>query len=164
FNIKTHAKFGANDVTGYVEFDFNGNDAANVFVTSNPHTDRVRLYWLDLRRGKWEFLAGQTWGLQTPNRIGVSPNPSDLSLGFHEEAGIGVGYNYPRAGEFRAAYPFNDNAVWAVAVQNPQQFTNGEVIVPFVFNAQLNGGSISQIDGGATAGTPNVAPDILTKL
>src|SRR5258708_8664396 len=34
-NIKTHAKFGENDITGYIEFDFNGNDAANVFVTSN---------------------------------------------------------------------------------------------------------------------------------
>src|SRR5436190_2101712 len=73
FNLKTHGVFGANDVTGYIEFDFNGNDAANVFVTSNGHTDRLRLYWLDLKRGKWEFLGGQTWGLQTPNRVGVSP-------------------------------------------------------------------------------------------
>ena len=48
FSLKTHAKFGENDITGYLEFDFNGNDAANVFVTSNPHTDRLRLYWLDL--------------------------------------------------------------------------------------------------------------------
>src|SRR5262249_25110303 len=54
FNIKVNTKYGANDVTGYVEFDFNGNDPANVFVTSNSHTDRLRLYWLDLKRGKWE--------------------------------------------------------------------------------------------------------------
>jgi hypothetical protein len=161
FNIKTHTKFGANDVTGYVEFDFNGNDAANVFVTSNPHTDRLRLYWLDLRRGKWEFLGGQTWGLQTPNRVGVSPNPSDISTGFHEDAGIGVGYNYTRAGEFRAAYHINDGAVWAVAVQNPQQFVGvGEILFPFAFNAQLG----AQFDAGNVPGAPNVGPDILTKL
>ena len=162
FNIKTTTKFGKNDVTGYVEFDFNGNDAGNVFVTSNGHTDRLRLYWLDLKRDKWEFLGGQTWGLQTPNRIGVSPNPADLSLGYHEDAGIGVGYNYTRAAEFRAAYHFNDHWVWAAAIQNPQQFVNaGEVIFPFVFNAQLGG----QFDNATNApGTPNVGPDVLTKL
>ena len=160
FNIKTTTKFGQNDVTGYVEFDFNGNDAANVFVTSNPHTNRLRLYWLDLKRGKWEFLGGQTWGLQTPNRIGVSPNPADLSLGYHEDAGIGVGYNYTRAAEFRAAYHFNDHWVWAVAAQNPQQFTNNEVMFPAAFNAQLG----TQFDNGAVPGTPNVGPDILTKI
>src|SRR6266849_1279442 len=128
FNLKTHAKFGENDITGYLEFDFNGNDAANVFVTSNGHTDRLRLYWLDLKRGKWEFLGGQTWGLETPNRIGVSPVPSDLALTYGEDAQVHVGLNYTRASEFRAAYHFNDNWVWAAAVQNPQQFVGqGEV-------------------------------------
>src|SRR5262249_51792369 len=127
---------------------------------SNAHTNRLRLYWLDLKRGKWEFLGGQTWGLQTPNRTGVSPVPSDLSLGYHEDAGIGVGYNYTRAAEFRAAYHFNDNFVWAVAVQNPQQFTNGEVLFPFAFNAQLG----PQVDSAANPGTPNAGPDILTKF
>ncbi|HEY6348587.1 MAG TPA: hypothetical protein VI636_04175 [Candidatus Angelobacter sp.] len=160
FNIKTHAKFGENDITGYVEFDFNGNDAANVFVTSNSHTDRIRLYWLDLKRGKWEFLGGQTWGLQTPNRVGVSPNPADLSLGYHEDAGIGVGYNYTRAGEFRAAYHVNDHFVWAIAAQNPDQFTNGEVVFPAAFNAQLG----SQLDAANITTTPNLAPDVLTKM
>ncbi|HYA97951.1 MAG TPA: hypothetical protein VEH49_07645 [Methylomirabilota bacterium] len=163
FNLTTHATYGKNDITGYLEFDFNGNDAANVFVTSNPHTDRLRLYWLDLRRGKWEFLGGQTWGLQTPNRVGVSPRPSDLSLGYHEDAGIGVGYNYTRAGEFRAAYHFNDNWVWAVAAQNPDQFTNGEVVFPVAFNAQI-ASTINQFDAANQTTTPNVGPDILTKL
>src|SRR5262249_42020203 len=88
FNIKTHTKFGANDVTGYVEFDFNGNDPANVFVTSNAHTDRLRLYWLYLKRGKWEFLGGQTWALQTPNRVGVSPNPAARTPRYHADARI----------------------------------------------------------------------------
>jgi hypothetical protein len=161
FSIKTHAKFGENDITGYVEFDFNGNDAANIFVTSNGHTDRLRLYWLDLKRHKWEFLAGQIWGLQTPNRVGVSPNPADLALGYQEDAGIGVGYNYTRAGAFRAAYHFNDHWVWAVEAQNPQQFVGaGEVIFPFAFNAALG----VQLDAANNPGTPNVGPDIITKV
>src|SRR5258708_5227040 len=161
FNIKTHAKYGENDITGYLEFDFNGNDAANVFVTSNPHTDRLRLYWLDLKRGKWEFLAGQTWGLQTPNRVGVSPNPSDLSLGYHEDANIGVGYNYTRAAALSAAYHFNDHWVWAAEIQNPQQFVAaGEVVFPFALNAALG----VQFDAANNPGTPNVAPDFHTKI
>src|SRR5260370_13339273 len=39
FNLRTHAKYDPNDITGYFEFDFNANDAPNVFVTSNPPTN-----------------------------------------------------------------------------------------------------------------------------
>ncbi len=166
FNIKTHAKYGQNDITGYVEFDFNGNDAGNVFVSANGHTDRLRLYWLDLKRGKWEFLGGQTWGLQTPNRVGVSPNPADLALTYGEDSQTHVGLNYTRAAEFRAAYHFNDNWVWAAAVQNPQQSVGpvvGEVTFPSAFNfnvAPLN----TQVDVANNPGTPNLAPDLHSKL
>ncbi|HXB20363.1 MAG TPA: hypothetical protein VNV88_03220 [Candidatus Solibacter sp.] len=160
-NLKTHAKFGANDVTGYIEADFNGNDPANVFVTANSHTARFRLFWLDLRRGNWEFLGGQTFGLQTPNRTGVSPAPADLALGYQEDSGIGVGYNYTRASAFRAAYHFNDQWVWAAEIQNPQQFVGaGEVIFPFAFNAALG----PQFDAANNPGTPNAVPDLLTKI
>ena len=164
FNIKTTTKFGKNDVTGYIEFDFNGNDATNVFVTSNPHTNRIRLYWLDVKRGKWEILGGQTWGLQTPNRVGVSPNPADVFGTYGEDAQVHVGVNYTRAAEFRLGYHFNDNWVWAVAIQNPQQYggTAANIVTyPNSFNAQLSG---VQFDAGATPGTPNLAPDLITKI
>jgi hypothetical protein len=161
FNLKITGKYGANNVTGYLEGDFNGNDAANVFVTSNPHTTRIRLYWVDLKRGKWEFLGGQTWGLQTGNRVGVSPNPSDVFVTIGEDAQTHVGINYTRAGEFRAAYHFNDNFVWAVALQNPDQFTGqgAEVVFPTQFNAQLGG----QFDAANQATVPSLFPDIITK-
>jgi len=161
FSIKTHAKFGENDITGYMEFDFNGNDATNVFVTSNPHTDRIRLYWLDLKRGKWEFLGGQTWGLETPNRAGLSPMPADIFTTYGEDAQTHVGVNYTRAAEFRATYHFNDNFQWAVAIQNPDQFGGqGELTFPTAFNAQLGG----QIDQANQSTVPNVAPDVITKM
>jgi hypothetical protein len=160
-NLKTNAKFGENDVTGYVEMDFNGNDAANVFVTSNPHTDRLRLYWLDVKRGKWEFLGGQTWGLLTPNRVGVSPNPSDVFLTYGEDAQVHVGINYTRAAEFRVAYHFTPHFVWAGAIENPQQFGGqGEITFPAAFNAVLG----TEIDSAANAGAPNVGPDVMTKM
>jgi uncharacterized coiled-coil protein SlyX len=161
YNLKVTGKYGANNVTGYLEGDFNGNDAANVFVTSNPHTNRVRLYWVDLKRGSWEFLAGQSWGLETPNRKGLSPNPADLMLTIGEDANVHVGIPYTRAGLFRAVWHANDNFQWGVEVQNPQQYVGtGEVVFPFVFNAQLNG----QLDAGATPGAPNLFPDIITKF
>ncbi len=161
YNLKISGKYGANNVVGYLEGDFNGNDAANVFVTSNPHTNRVRLYWLDLKRGNWEFLAGQSWGLETPNRKGLSPNPADLFLTLGEDANVHVGIPYTRAGLFRVVLHPNDNFAWGVEIQNPQQFVGaGEVLFPFAFNAQLG----TQFDTGAVPGAPNVFPDIITKF
>lgn len=162
FSLKVTDKFGANNVTGYIEGDFNGNDALNAFVTSNPHTDRLRLYWLDLKRGKWEFLGGQSWGLETPNRTGISPNPSDLAITYGEDANVHVGIPYTRAAQFRMAYHPTDNFVWAFSIQNPQQFVGvGEVILPFQFNAAIG---TSQVEAGSTPGTPNAAPNFLTKM
>ena len=161
YNLKVSGKYGANNVLGYIEGDFNGNDAANVFVTANGHTNRLRVYWLDLKRGNWEFLAGSTWGLQTPNRVGLSPMPADLALTIGEDANVHVGIPYTRAGEFRAVYHFTDKFQWGFAVQNPEQFVGaGEVIFPFAFNAALG----PQFDAGDKTTTPNVFPDLITKL
>jgi hypothetical protein len=161
-SLKANTKFHNTDVTGYVEADFNGNDAANVFITSNGHTMRMRVYYVDLRNGKWEILGGSPWGLQTPNRVGISANPADLSLTFGADAQTHVGINYTRAGEFRVGYHFTDKFVWAVALQNPQQSIGqgNEVIFPAAFNAQLG----TQVDNAATPGTPNFMPDFITKM
>ncbi len=161
-NLKTHAKFGQNDVTGFIEFDFNGNDATNVFVTSNSHTDRLRHYWLDLKRGKWEFVGGQVWGLLTANRVGVGPSSADVFTTFNEDGNHQVGNNFTRAAQFRVGYHFNDHFVWAVAIENPQQFTGqgAEVVFPTVFNGALSG----QLDPASVPGTPNVSPDVISKF
>lgn len=160
-NLKTTTKFKNTDVTGYVEADFNGNDAGNVFITSNGHTLRLRVYWVDLKPGKWEFLGGSTWGLQTPNRTGISPVPSDLSLTIGEDAQTHVGINYTRAAEFRAGYHFSKEFVWAAAIQNPQQYIGqgNEVIFPAAFPVLA-----AQFDNAATPGVANAAPDFITKF
>src|SRR5215467_6592450 len=166
FNLKTTAKYGKNDITGFIEFDFNGNDAANVFVTSNPHTDRLRLFWLDLKRGKWEFLGGQVWGLLTANRLGVSPASADVFTTFNEDANHQIGNNFTRAAEFRAAYHFNDNFVWAVAIENPQQFSGQgpEVVFPTAFGSTSVSNVPGQFDAANNSATPNVSPDIISKM
>lgn len=166
-NLRINTKFGANNVIGYVEGDFNGNDAGNVFVGTNPHTARLRLYWLDLRRGKWEFLGGQAWGLMTPNRVGLSPMPADLALGLGEDANVHVGINHTRAGTFRAIWHPSDNLAWGFGIENSQQYlgTNtsagNSVISPLLFNAQLS----TQFDNSTgNSAAPNVGPDVNTKL
>ncbi len=161
-NLKVTSKYHGSDITGYVEADFNGNDAANVFVTSNPHTMRARLYWADFKRGKIELLAGQTWGLQTPNRVGISPAPADLAVTIGEDAQTHVGLNYTRAAAIRFGYHFSDKFVWAVEAQNPQQFVGqgAEVAFPAQFATALG----TQLDNAAVAGVPNLSPDIITKF
>jgi hypothetical protein len=161
YNLKISGKYGANNLVGYIEGDFNGNDATNVFVTSNPHTNRLRLYWLDLKRGKWEFLGGQSWGMQTPNRTGLSPAPADLALTISEDANVHVGIPYTRAAEFRAVYHFTDKFQWGAAVQNPEQFTGAnEVIFPSAFATVL----AAQFNAADKVTTPNAFPDLHTKL
>jgi hypothetical protein len=162
YSLKVTGKYGATSILGFLEGDFNGNDAANVFVSSNSHTNRLRLYFVDLKRGNWEFLGGQAWGLMTPNRTGLSPMPADLALPIGNDAQVHVGAGYTRANQFRAIYHFNDKFQWGLAIENPQQFTGqgAEVVFPTAFAATLGG----EFDAAATPGAPNAFPDLMTKV
>ncbi|HEV2963752.1 MAG TPA: hypothetical protein VG649_18135 [Candidatus Angelobacter sp.] len=160
-NLKATEKFGKNDVTGFVEMDFLGNDAANVFVTSNSHTMRLRHYFLDLKRDKWEFLGGQVWSWLNPNRNGVSPYSADVFFSQNVDFNYQVGLTWTRAPQFRAVYHANDHWALGIALENPEQFVGvGEVIFPFALNAALG----VQFDAGNNSGTPNVHPDVIPKI
>ncbi len=82
-------------VTGYVETDFLGNQPSNINVVSNSDTLRMRVYFVDVAHGPWEFLAGQDWSMLTPNRKGISPFPNDIfyqpGRGCELSAGLGLG-------------------------------------------------------------------------
>ncbi|HEY2846502.1 MAG TPA: hypothetical protein VGI80_01720 [Pyrinomonadaceae bacterium] len=159
--LKVTGKFGKNDVTGYVEMDFVGNDASNVFVTTNSHTDRMRLFWVDVRRGKHEFVAGQTWSLLTPNRHGLGPENEDVFVTNNIDRSYQVGLVYARQAGFRFIY--HPSSRWSVgfAAENPQQYVGvGEVIFPFAYNAQLG----IQFDAGNNPGAPNLMPDLIGKV
>jgi hypothetical protein len=159
FSIHVTDKFGANDVTAYCEADFSGNDATNAYQTVNGHTFRLRLCFFDLKRGKWEILGGQTWSWLTPNRSGVDPNPVDLAITYNEDQNIGVGLPYTRAAEFRVAYHLNDHLALGVGIEDPNQYIGTFVALPSAF-ASVG----SQFDNGSQIGTPNLFPDILTKI
>lgn len=162
-NLTVTSQFRANKVTGYVETDFNGNDAATVFQTTNPHTLRLRLYWLDIKRGKWEFLGGQSWSWLTPNKNGLSPVPSDLAITVNEDSNINVGVHHSRAAQFRVAYHPNEHWAMGVAMENPDQFVGAAAVT---FPAAFAGG-VSNLNGqfdNGNAGVPNLFPDIIPKI
>ncbi len=158
-NVKVTDSFHGNDITGYVEGDFGGNDAPGVFQSVNPHTNRLRLYFVDLKRGKWEFLAGQTWSWLTPNRTGIGPMPPDLAITYNEDQNLGVGVPYTRAAEFRVAYHANEHWAMGVGIEDPNQYIGGYVTLPSQFTAVG-----AQFDNGANAGAANLMPDILSKV
>jgi len=164
-SLKIADKFGANDVTGYLEADFLGNDATNAFVTSNSHTNRLRLYWVDLKRDKWEFLGGQSWSWLTPNRVGMSPMPGDIFYTQNMDTNYQVGLTWTRAAQFRVAYHPNKHWGMGVALENPEQFigANNAVILPTGLSAAL-GTELDQNGGLAGVNTPNLHPDIIPKL
>jgi len=159
-SLKVTDKFGRNDVTGYVEADFLGTQPANAFVTSNSQTNRLRLYWVDLKRDKWEFLGGQSWSWLTPNRVGVSAAPADIFYGLGMDTNYLAGLTWTRAAQFRVVYHPSDHWAWGVALENPQQYNAGEVTFPFAFSAILG----SQFDNGSNTATPNLMPDIIPKV
>ncbi len=160
FSLKVTGKFGENKISGYIESDFNGNDASNVFVTTNPHTLRLRLYYLQLGRGIWEFTGGQAWGLMTPNKVGVGASPSDLDTTIATDGNIMTGVMYSRDAQFRVAVKPNDRFSWALAMENPQQLAPGSVSLPAAYSSILG----TQVDGAVTAGVPNLFPELVTKF
>ena len=159
-SLKVTDSFSGNDVTGYVEGDFSGNDSPGVYQSVNGHTNRLRLYFMQLRRGKWEFVGGQTWSWLTPNRAGIGPMPSDLATTYNEDQNTGVGLPYTRAAEFRVAYHPNEHWAMGVGIENPNQFIGDFVALPTAFTSAIS----SQLDNGNQIGAANPFPDILSKV
>jgi hypothetical protein len=158
-SFKVQDNFAGNEITGFVEGDFSGNDAPGVYQSVNQHTNRLRLYFMDLKRGKWEILGGQTWSWLTPNREGIGPMPSDLAITYNEDQNLGVGVPYTRAAEFRVAYHPNEHWAFGAGIENPNQFIGSFVALPATFTAVG-----TQFDNGAQPGAANAFPDVLSKI
>ena len=148
---------GSNAVRGYVEADFLGFQPVNAFVTSNSNSLRSRLYWFDLKHGKFEFLAGQSWSMLTPNRTGLSPMPSDIFYSLNMDTNYQVGLTWARQLQFRFIYRPTDNLSMGVSIENPEQYVGGAVVLPKSFSS-------SEVDNGTNTATPNLFPDIVGKI
>ncbi len=157
-------------VLGYWESDFLGGvgnpPSGNVAVSSNSYPFRLRLFWADLRMGKFEVLGGQTWSLVTPGRKGISPLPGDLFYTQVIDVNYQLGLVWGRIPEFRVAYHPSDKVTMAVALDNPEQYIGGsggggQIVLPTnlvtPYATQLS-------NGGTTLAAPNLHPDIIAKI
>jgi len=153
-------------ITGYVESDFLGFQPANAFQTANSDSLRLRVYWANVRHGKWEVLGGQAWSLMTPNRVGVSPLTPDVFYTLDEDPNFQVGLTWLRQPQFRVTYHPTSNWAIAVSLENPQQFVPGSVVFPSpFFTPQFDNGSGSTSAASSATNTavPNLHPDIVVK-
>jgi hypothetical protein len=154
-------------VTGYVESDFNGFQPPNAYTSTNSSSFRLRLAFLDVRYGKWEVLGGQSWSLLTPNRVGLSPMPSDVITGYRLDTNYFAGLPYSRQAGFRLVYHPTD--WWAIgfSLENPQQYAPSSVVFPdgTFFSGQFDNGSGATNATGATSNpaVPNLHPDVIVK-
>jgi uncharacterized coiled-coil protein SlyX len=170
---------GANtNVKAYVEADFLGFQPSNAFETSNSDSFRLRLYWGQVTTGKFEFLAGQTWSFLVPNRVGLSPNPSDLFYTYNMDTNYQVGLPWTRALEFRFIYHASKEWAMGLALEDPQQYIGNAVVLPPTPAGPAPTGTTStsvytnQVDNGANAlpatsggtSTPNLFPDVIAKI
>jgi hypothetical protein len=158
------------NVLGYWESDFLGPignpPSGNVAISTNSYPLRLRLFWVDVKKDKWEVLGGQTWTLMTPGRNGVSPLPGDIFYGQEIDVNYLVGLTWGRIPEFRFVYRPTHVVSMAFALDSPEQYIGGSggggvITLPAglatPYGTQLSNGTL-------TLNTPNLHPDILAKL
>jgi hypothetical protein len=162
--LRVDAPVGEAKITGYMEADFLGAIAANANVTSNSDTFRMRLYFGDYRRGKWEILAGQDWSMLTPNRKGIGAFPGDIFYSQDMDTNYQVGLTWKRAPQFRVLYHPNDSWTMGVSVENPDASITSAVTTPTLF-APVSG-QLDATSGGtlSTPPTPGYIPDFIFKV
>lgn len=173
--LRVDSNVAGGGVIGYVETDFLGFTNDNLNVTSNSDTLRLRVYFIDYRRGKLEILGGQDWSMVTPSRTGIAAMPADVFNTQDMDTNYNVGLTWERTPQFRIViHPTNTFAL-GFAIENPQQYTGSAVTfptVPIAFNTtQVNTGE--SLNSTAIAGspstavntlaTPDVAPDVVVK-
>jgi hypothetical protein len=173
--LRTHAKFGDADVTGYLEADFLGYLPPNGEDTSNSNSLRLRLYWADYKRGKIEFLGGQSWSFLTPNRNGLSALPGDLFYSQDVDTNYQLGLTWARQTTFRAILHPNNNWAIGVSLENPEQTLPSSVVLPTGVNPgyapsatgspqfDTNSGNTSNANAANNTNVPNLHPDIIVK-
>jgi hypothetical protein len=175
--LRTHAKFGAADVTGYLEADFLGFLPLNGHDTSNSDSLRMRLYWVDYKRGKFEMLGGQSWSFLTPNRTGLGALPGDLFYSQDVDTNYQLGLTWTRQTGIRFLLHPTNNWTVGVAFENPQQTLPGSVVLPGISSAgklispaaayggqfDSNSGNTSSATAANNPNTPNLHPDIILK-
>jgi len=152
---------------GYNEFDFLGSSGGNnLGVTNGAFVPRLRLFWVDVTKDKWEFLAGQSWSMLTPNRKSISPLPGDIFYSQVVDVNYLIGLTWTRQPGVRVLYHPSNKVTLGLAVENPDQQIGGSggsqsVALPAALTALAG----SQVDNASNVlNTPNFAPDVILKV
>ena len=173
--LRVDSNVAGGAAVGYLEADFLGFTNDNLNVTSNSDTLRLRVYFLDYRRGKIEILAGQDWSMVTPSRTGIAFMPADVFNTQDMDTNYNLGLQWERTPQFRLIFhPTNTFAI-GFGIENPQQYTGSAVTfptTPIAFNTtqvntgtSLNGTAIGASPSTAvnSLATPDLAPDLIVK-
>jgi hypothetical protein len=152
---------------GYNEMDFLGTSGTfNLSVTNGAFVPRLRLFWVDVRKDKFEMLAGQSWSLLTPNRKGLSALPSDLFYSQVIDVNYMAGLTWSRQPGVRFLYHPSEQVTMGVSFENPEQYMGGSgggstMVLP----AALTSLAGTQLDNASTVQSiPNLVPDIIAKV
>jgi hypothetical protein len=168
--FRVDAKVKDVNVLAYYESDFVGgigNAAFNTQVSSNSLIYRIRLYWIDLRRDKYEFLAGQSWSMITPNRKQISPLPADLFYSQVVDVNYMNGLTWGRIPGLRFVYHPSEKATMGVSLEQSTQYFGGSggggtptlpALLATPIGPQLDQNLINGIQ------IPRVAPDVIAKI
>jgi hypothetical protein len=154
--LRADENFSGTRVFGYAEADFNGVLPANAYVSTNSDSFRLRVYFTDLARGRWEFLGGQSWSLLTPNRVAISPFLTEIYNTLHLDSNYQVGLTYARQTQIRAVAHITPNIAVGLSAENPMQYSSPAATFPTLF-------STAQTDAAGTS-TPTLHPDFIGKL
>jgi hypothetical protein len=159
---------------GYNEFDFLGTSGSYALtVTNGAFVPRLRLYWVDVRKGKIEFLAGQSWSMLTPNRRGISPLPGDLFYSQVMDVNYMAGLTWTRQPGMRVLFHPNEKVTFGFSAENPDQYIGGSgggstIVLPAAFTAlagtQLDNAPNINSGFNTVLGVPTLHPDFIAKL
>ena len=152
---------------GYNEFDFLGTSGANnITVTNGAVVPRIRLYWVDARKDQWEFLAGQSWSMLTPNRRGISALPGDIFYSQVFDVNYIAGLTWTRQTGYRFLYHPSNTVTFGFSAENPDQYIGGyaggsSITLPTNLTS-LSGAELDQ--GNLPFTAPVLTPDFIAKV
>ncbi|HYL37813.1 MAG TPA: hypothetical protein VEV17_18000 [Bryobacteraceae bacterium] len=158
---------------GYNEFDFLGTSGSLALtVTNGAFVPRLRLFWVDVRKGDWEFLGGQSWSMLTPNLKGISALPGNLFYSQVLDVNYTAGLTWTRQAGFRLLYHAGPKLTFGVSAENPDQYAGGSgggsTITPPTGLSSLVG---TQLDNAPNISNPNTVlaiptlhPDFIAKI
>jgi hypothetical protein len=156
-------------VTAVLQTDFAGYQPPNTDTSTNSSSLRLRHYWIQIRRGKWELLTGQSWSLLSATTTKLSPLPDgDVFTAYRLDTSYIAGLIFARQPGVRVTYHATPWATLGVSLENPQQFVPTSVLFPgtsgyFAGQFDNGSGSTSASSSATNTATPNLHPDIIAK-